>query len=452
MSIAVDDASPALAAANPAREKMSALQMWIMLLCSLVLFLDGMDTAAIGFVAPAMATEFAMPRSQLGPLLSAALFGMAAGSFVAGSLADRIGRKPVLIGSVLLFGVCTLACAFVHSMPGLTLLRVLTGLGLGGAMPCAGPLLAEYMPARRRSFFVSLMYCGFPLGASAGGFMAAALIPHLGWPSVFVVGGVLPLILAVCMLVLPESLSFMVANNWPSAKIKRVMDRMQAVLPVESPASGARVRRITALGGIGMILARQHVFGTVMLWIGYFMGLLVFYLLTSWLPTILQDARFSIRESAAIAALIPLGGVIGTIVCGWLLDRFAPYKVTMFTYALGALSLWAAGAVLAHVPVLIAAIFSAGFFVIGSQASMLALAIHYYPTTCRATGSGWMLGVGRAGGIVGALAGVPLLHLQLSINTMISILAMPAFVAAIAVGLSGFTFIRRETGSVKNLG
>jgi hypothetical protein len=122
----------------------------------------------------------------------------------------------------------------------------------------------------------------------------------------------------------------------------------------------------------------------------------------------------------------------------------------MFTYALGALSLWTAGAELAHVPVLIAAIFSAGFFVIGSQASMLALAIHYYPATCRATGSGWMLGVGRAGGIVGALAGVPLLHLQLSISTMISILAMPAFVAAIAVGLGGFAFIRRETGSVEN--
>lgn len=445
MSIAVDDASPALASANSAREKMSALQIWIVLLCSLVLFLDGMDTAAIGFVAPAMATEFAVPRSQLGPLLSAALFGMAAGSFISGSLADRIGRKPVLIGSVLLFGVCTLVCAFVHSMPGLTLLRVLTGLGLGGAMPCAGPLLAEYMPARRRSFFVSLMYCGFPLGASAGGFMAAALIPHLGWPSVFVVGGVLPVILAVCMSVLPESLSFMMANNWPSAKIKSVMDRMPGVLPVECPASGAHARRTTALAGIGMILARQRVFGTVMLWIGYFMGLLVFYLLTSWLPTILQDARFSIRESAAIAALMPLGGVSGTVVCGWLLDRFAPYKVTMFTYAFGALSLWVAGAALAHVSVLTAAIFFAGFFVVGSQASMLALAIRYYPTACRATGSGWMLGIGRAGGIVGALAGVRLLHMQLSINTMIAVLAIPAFVAAIAVGLSGFAFVRRET-------
>ncbi|MFM0016521.1 MFS transporter [Paraburkholderia sediminicola] len=445
MSIAVDDASPALAAANPAREKLSALQIWIVLLCSLVLFLDGMNTAAIGFVAPAIATEFAVQRSQLGPLLSAALFGMAAGAFIAGSLADRIGRKPVLIGSVLLFGICTLVCAFVHSMTDLTVLRVVTGLGLGGAIPCAGPLLAEYMPARRRSFFVSVMYCGFPLGASAGGFMAAALIPHFGWPSVFVVGGVLPVILAVCMLILPESLSFLVANNKPLAKIKRVMDRMQAVLPVEPPASGTHVPRNTALGGIGMILARQLVFGTVMLWIGYFMGLLVFYLLTSWLPTILQGAQFSIRDATAIAALMPLGGVIGTIVCGWLLDRFAPYKVTMFTYALGALSLWAAGAWLAYVPVLIATIFTAGFFVIGSQASMLALAIHYYPTACRATGSGWMLGVGRAGGIVGVLAGVPLLHLKLSINTMISILAMPAFVAAIAVGLSGWAFIRRET-------
>jgi MFS transporter, AAHS family, 4-hydroxybenzoate transporter len=190
-------------------------------------------------------------------------------------------------------------------------------------------------------------------------------------------------------------------------------------------------------GHVGMIASHRFALGTVMLWVAYFMGLLVFYLLTSWLPSILADSHLNTTQSTSIAALLPFGGVIGTILCGWALDRFQPYRVVACTYALAGLGLWMAGQVLQSVALLSAAMFFGGFFLVGSQGSMLALATRYYPTACRATGSAWMLGVGRAGGIVGALIGGVLLHRGYGAAPMFAILMPPALVAAVAVTLCG---------------
>jgi AAHS family 4-hydroxybenzoate transporter-like MFS transporter len=451
MTFSDGDERPATAMKNRPHDRMSARQYVIVLCCLLVVIFDGMDTAAIGFVAPALAAEFRIARSQIGPILSAALFGMAAGSFVVGPLADRLGRKPILVGAVSIFGVCTLVCSLVHSLYWLTVLRFLTGLGLGGALPCASTLLAEYVPANRRSLFVNLLYCGFPLGASAGGFIAAHLIPNLGWPSVFVLGGTMPLLLAFGLLALPESISFMRAKNWPVEKINRVMNWMPAAEQSAISTLDLEKRSSDTQGGIRMILGRPFAFGTLMLWTGFFMGLLVFYLMINWLPTILQEARFSVRESASIVAFMPLGGVFGSVVCGWLLDRFAPTVMTMCTYAIGAISLWIAGAAIASGPVLIGALFVGGFFLLGSQASMVSLAMRYYPTPCRATGDAWMIGVGRAGGILGAIIGIPLLHLQIGPGEIISTLAIPTFVSAIAVGFMRIPSVENESPTAETL-
>lgn len=419
--------------------QLSAMQCWMVLLCFLVVVLDGLDTAAIGFLAPALAQDLGVPRAELAPVLSAALFGMAGGSLVAGPLADRIGRKPVLIGSVLLFGTCSIACAFAHSTALLMLLRLVTGVGLGGAMPSAGTLLSEYLPAKRRSLLTNVMYCGFPLGASTGGFLAATVIPRLGWPAVFVVGGALPLILSVGLLYLPESIQFMVVRQWPAHRIARVLARMPHMMIPTAPSTHtvAHHARAEKRAHVGMIVSHRFALGTVMLWVGYFMGLLVFYLLTSWLPSILADSHLNTAQSTSIAALLPFGGVIGTILCGWALDRVQPYRVVACTYALAGLGLWMASQVLQSAAPLSAAMFFSGVFLVGSQGSMMALAMRYYPTVCRATGSAWMLGVGRAGGIIGALIGGWLLHRGFGAAPMFAILVPPALVAAVAVALCG---------------
>jgi AAHS family 4-hydroxybenzoate transporter-like MFS transporter len=208
-------------------ERFSPCQRLLLALCFLVVAVDGFDTAAVGYIAPALVQEWGVPRAALGPVLSAALFGLALGALSAGPLADRYGRKSVLLASVLFFGAGSLASAFAATLEQLTLLRLLTGLGLGAAMPNAVTLMSEFAPARYRAVLVNAMFCGFPLGASAGWVLASWLIPHYGWRSVLLLGGLAPLALAVPLWrYLPESVRHMAAHGAPPARIRRVLERI----------------------------------------------------------------------------------------------------------------------------------------------------------------------------------------------------------------------------------
>ena len=195
----------------------SPYQWGIFALSFLIVLMDGFDTAAIGFIAPSLISEWGIDKPSLAPVLSAALFGLAFGALGAGPLADRFGRKWLLIGSVTLMGAASLASATSSNLTELEIWRFITGLGLGAAMPNAVTLMNEYCPDNKRSFITNSMFCGFPIGSAFGGFFAAWLIPHFGWRSLLVVGGVVPLLLVVVMLfVMPESPRFMV--NWCSRK------------------------------------------------------------------------------------------------------------------------------------------------------------------------------------------------------------------------------------------
>src|SRR6478736_5879952 len=192
------------------QQPVGGFQMRLLLTCAAVLFLDGFDTQAIGYVAPALAKEWGLTKGALGPVFSAGLFGLMIGALVFGPLADRIGRKKIIILSTLAFGIGTLATAFINDVNTLLLVRFLTGLGLGGAMPNTIAITSEFSPHRRRATMVMIMFCGFSVGAALGGLLAAALIPHFGWRSVFVVGGVAPLLLAPVLAAhLPESVRFL---------------------------------------------------------------------------------------------------------------------------------------------------------------------------------------------------------------------------------------------------
>ena len=289
--------------------RFSPYQWMILILCFLIVAADGFDTASIGFVAPALVQEWHPTKAALWPVMSAALFGLAIGALFAGPLADRIGRKRVLIGSVLSFGMFSVLCSFSSSLSMLAVMRLLTGIGLGAAMPNATTLMSEYSPARMRALIVNTMFCGFTVGASAGGLVAAIIIPHFGWRSVFVVGGILPLALSVVLIVLPESIRFMVLRGWHVEKISAVLRRMapevslhnlRFVLPEDSDSQKR--------SGLAVVLSGRFRAGTVLLWITYFAGLLVYYLLTSWLPTLIRDTGFTIREASIVTALFPLGG------------------------------------------------------------------------------------------------------------------------------------------------
>ncbi|WP_080745366.1 MFS transporter [Cupriavidus necator] len=419
--------------------KFSGFQWIILVLCFLILAADGFDTAAIGFIAPALVKQWGVSKSALGPVMSAALFGLAAGALLAGPLADRIGRKIVLVVSILWFGGWSLASATAGSIEALTVMRFLTGIGLGAAMPNAVTLMSEYSPAKRRGLAVNTMFCGFTLGASAGGFVAAWLIPEYGWTSVLVVGGVAPLLLAIALVaMLPESVRFMVTHHAPAARIAQVLARI-------APArlTGAETFVVREQGEsvqcspLGQILSHRFALSSVMLWVTYFMGLLVFYLLTSWLPTLITDTGLPIQSAAIITALFPLGGCVGTVATGWLMDRSSPYRVVALAYAVAGVLIFTVGYGAGSLVLLGVLVFGAGICMNGAQSSMPTLAAAFYPTNCRATGVSWMLGMGRFGGISGALLGAQLVGLGWSFTTIFGLLAVPALVASLALLATG---------------
>lgn len=415
--------------------RFSGFQWLVFAICFVIVLLDGFDTAAIGFIAPSLVAEWGISRPALAPVLSAALFGLAAGALVAGPLSDRVGRRLMLIMSVAVFGAACLASSYAGTIGQLTALRFITGLGLGAAMPNAVTLMSEFCPDNRRAAIVNLMFCGFPLGAAFGGFLAAWMIPNFGWRSVLQLGGVAPLALLVLLvLVLPESVRYMVARKQPAEKVRRVLARItghpiEAAEFVASEKAGAAEHN-----GLRLVLSRRFLVGSVMLWLAYFMGLVIFYASINWMPLLLKEAGLTPKSATLISALFPLGG-IGAVLCGMLMDKFNANRVIAICYALTAVSVYCIGQAVGNVGLLVLVVFVAGVLMNTAQSSMPALAAAFYPTQGRGTGVAWMLGIGRFGGIAGSFLVAELTRLQVSFGGIFAIVAAAGLISCLALSI-----------------
>ncbi|MBK5413287.1 MFS transporter [Pseudomonas sp. TH31] len=419
---------------------MSRLQWRIVVLCFLVIALDGFDAAIMGFIAPELAREWAVSKLDLGPVMSAALIGVAIGALIAGPLADRLGRKPVLICAVAFFGALTLASAFAPNLEWMEVLRLLAGLGLGAAMPNAGTLVSEYTPLHRRSMLITLVLSGFTFGAAAGGFTSAYVIPLFGWQSVMLIGGLLPL-LALPLLIagLPESLRWLVTRRPVQSQqgSARIMQRLAPELANDQTRFTIDEVERPRASPVGRILSKGFFTGTLLLWLTYFMGLFLVYLLGSWLPTLIKDNGLSVSDAALITALFQFGGTFGSLFLGWFIDRRNPHHTLALTYLLGGLAIFLIGTAnhgFALFAVLAAA---AGFCMNGGNACMYALSANFYPTPARATGVSWMRGIGGLGSIASGFAGAHMLGAGWSFDTVFAALAVPALIAGIAVFIKG---------------
>lgn len=416
-------------------KRFSGFQWLIFTLCFIIVLLDGFDTAAIGFIAPSLLNEWQVGKPALGPVLSAALFGLAFGALAAGPLSDRLGRRRLLIMSVAVFGVACLWSGFATSLDELALLRFVTGVGLGAAMPNAVTLMSEYCPDGRRATMTNLMFCGFPLGAAFGGFLASWMIPHFGWRSVLVLGGVVPLVLLVPLVMwLPESVRYMVAKRQAAERIRAVLMKISA--SASSFAAFTMTEKAAAESrgktGIALVLSGSYVMGTLMLWLAYFMGLVIFYALINWMPILFKEAGLDAQTAGLIAALFPLGGV-GAVLFGFLMDRFNPNRIIAVGFALTAVAIWAIGQSSGHVGALVVVVFVAGALMNTAQSSLPALAAAFYPTAGRATGVSWMLGMGRFGGIAGSLLVAELTRRQFGFAQVFTVIAAAGLVSAIAL-------------------
>ncbi len=413
----------------------SSFQWRIFALCFVIVLLDGFDTAAIGFIAPSLIREWGVSRPALAPVLSAALLGLAAGALLAGPAADRFGRKLVLTTSVVLFGAACVWSSFSTSLTELTVLRFITGVGLGAAMPNAVTLMSEYCPDKRRATLTNLMFCGFPLGAALGGFLAAWMIPQWGWRSVLLAGGTVPLLLAVGIaLLLPESVRFLVARGAPAARIRACLER---IAPGKAAADRFVMTETVAQAndgkrGIALVLSPGYLTGTLMLWLTYFMGLVIFYALINWMPLLLKDAGFPPQTATLVSALFPLGGV-GAVLFGWLMDRYNANLVIAAGFAATAASVFAIGQSSGNLALLGTVVFVAGIMMNTAQSSLPALAAAYYPTAGRATGVAWMLGIGRFGGIAGSFLVAELARRQFGFAGTFTVVAVAGLISMAAL-------------------
>jgi len=408
---------------------------WLVLgLCSLIILFDGYDAAVMGFIAPSLVQDWGIAPSQMGFILGAAMFGVALGALIAGPYSDRLGRKRVLLVSIFCFGLFSLLSSFAHNPYEMAVLRFLTGLGLGAVMPNCVTLVSEYMPQRRRGLLVTLMYCGFNIGSGAGGFIAAGLLPLGGWKAVLLLGGLCPLaILPVLVWLLPESALYMVVRNKAQGRIERILQRMGGVFE-----AGTRyVLKTPELDKKAQVLklfSNGYAQGTLMLWLTYFMGLFVIYLLNGWLPTIMRANGFSLEKAAITAGLFQLGGTLGGLIVGVLMDRVQAKKYVIgASYLMGmtcllAEGLWGFGPTWLGVLV-----FVSGMCVNGAQTGLQAFSPTFYPTEMRATGVSWMHGIGRSGAIISSSMGGMLLGAFPGTSSIFVVLSIPAFCAAMAI-------------------
>jgi AAHS family 4-hydroxybenzoate transporter-like MFS transporter len=410
-------------------------QLLVALMCGLIVFVDGFDAQAMGYVAPALTAALQIPRSVLGSVISTGLVGMMVGALISGPIADRVGRKPVLVVCALTFGVGSLFTATAESVEALIAFRVLTGFGMGGAMPNAIALTSEYMPRRCRATAVTTMICGFSLGAALGGFVAAALIPRFGWQSVFVVGGVVPLLIAIAaFFVLPDSIRFLLVKG---GQIKRAREYMARLAPdvVILRELSPGVDEHQSSGGVVLVkqlFTEGRAAATALIWVVYFMNLLNLYFLTSWLPTIISDAGMPVSTAILLTSLFQIGGIGGALVLGRVLDRYFSFGILAACYLWAAVCVLLIGKVGASLPGLALTIACAGLGIIGGQNASHALTADVYPTRIRSTGVGWALGIGRIGSIVGPIIGGQLLVQGTAIRQVFWAAAVPALIATAA--------------------
>lgn len=415
------------------QRKLSGMQITTLLLCFLIVAVDGFDTALIGFIAPAIREQYGLDAAHLAPLFGAGLFGLMIGALAFGPVADRVGRKPTLILCVAFFGLASLVSAWSPSLQILIALRFLTGLGLGGAMPNAITLSSEYAPEKHRSVLVTTMFCGFTLGSALGGILAAYIVGHYGWHAVLIVGGVMPLALVPLLAwKLPESARYMVTRGLPAERVTQVLLRIDPKAELRA-VRYAGIEPAPAGSPVRQLFAPELRRGTLLLWVVFFMCMLIIYLLSSWLPTLIKNTGRTLQDASLVTAMFQVGGTVGAITLGQLMDRFSPQRVLGTAYIIGAAFIATIGHTAESTALLVIAVFVAGFCVSGGQVGANALAAGYYPTSNRATGVAWALGIGRIGSILGSMAGGWILMAGGSFATLFEVVAIPAVVAAVGV-------------------
>jgi AAHS family 4-hydroxybenzoate transporter-like MFS transporter len=410
------------------------LQIRVFALCMICLIMDGFDVQAMGYVAPAVLGEFGAPPRALGPVFSAANVGVLIGSLLFSMLADKIGRRPVIIGATLWFSILTIATGFAQSVDQLLVLRLISGLGLGCIIPNATALVGEFSPRRSRVTLTMGITVGFTAGAAVGGFVALWLIPLFGWRSVFFVGGAVPLVIAVAMYFsLPESLQFLAVRRTRLDQLARWLTKLDPSIRVGP--STEYVTNEKARSGVPLmhLFTEGRTTVTLLLWVVYFMNLLILYSLSNWIPTVFTGMGYSQNAALLAGTLLQVGGTLGAYGLAWAIARKGFLPTLVVTFLLATISVALIGQPGLSFATVLVIVFIAGWCIVGGQPGLNTLAATYYPTAARSTGVGAALGVGRLGAIIGPYIGGVLQSQQMPAQQLFWAAAAPAAVSTIVL-------------------
>jgi AAHS family 4-hydroxybenzoate transporter-like MFS transporter len=387
-------------------------QQWLVFLTALTVIFDGIDNQLLGVTIPSIMAEWHVPRSAFSPVVSLGYLGMMLGGALAGAAGDRFGRRASLLGSMLIFGASTLGVATATSTTALTALRCIAGLGLGGALPNAAALAAEYVPVQRRAISVTLTIVCVPLGATLAGLIAIPALPAVGWRALFVLGGCVPIVAAMLLFwVLPESPRYLAGhpNRWGELRtlLRRMGHPVDADTPFRHERAAGEHANPSAL--FATILEPPYRRVSLALWAAFFSCLLSVYMVFSWLPTILVSAGLGASVASTGITVFNLGGVAGAVSGGFLIARFGsrPTMLTITALAVAGSVVLSLTAITSQTSVLEIILWLAftGGMINAAQTTMFALAANVYPTAIRATGVGTAVSIGRSGAILSGYAG-----------------------------------------------
>lgn len=406
-------------------------QYLVVLLCALCMVVDGFDVQAMSYAAPALIRDWGISKAMLGPVLSAGLFGMLMGSVLLAGIADRIGRRPALIVSLLWVAILMAATPLVHTVEQLVVMRFIAGLGMGVVVPNALALGGEYSPRRLRTTLVMAVSSGYVIGGVVGGLIATFVIEPFGWVGVFYSGALLTALLALLMLLfLPESLQYRLMRRPDD---KETIDLLRKYRLDDDLNKTEQVARKES--SLRVVFGHGRTRPTLLLWLASFCNMLSAYFLAAWIPLMMSALGFSASASLLAGMAFWGGGLVGNYMLGYLIDRFGYGRVMFANFVLGGLSI-AGLALFTHTPeIAVLCIIFAGFSVIGGQSGLYGIAVVFYPTKGRSTGAGLASGVGRVGAVLGPILGGHLLSLAWAPNQIILASAAPTLVTAVSLAV-----------------
>jgi MFS transporter, AAHS family, 4-hydroxybenzoate transporter len=421
-------------------QRIGSLQLRVVMLCTLIQICDGYDINSVAWAVPRLIDVWHLPPQAFTSAFLWSSIGIMAGALSAGPIGDRVGRKPLLVVSLTIFGIASIASAYVPSLLLLTVARFFTGLGIGGAFPGAASLAGDYAPHRRRALLIMASFTGAPIGGFVGGQIVALwLLPQFGWESIFSAGGLFPLILVPALLLwLPESPRFLARKQNPSPRDAALLKRLEI-----EPGQGHYVD-VARENPVKMLFGRGYALQTVLMWIIFFCSLLNLFLFGYWMPTVFKLMGMAPAQAVFASSLRDCGAIFAVLYLGWAIDHVGPERSLALHYALGAVFIAMIALVALPYVLLLAMTFLAGMTIIGSQTGANATCGKLYPARMRTSGLGWALGIGRLGGIVAPVLGGYLLSLGLPPTQIFLCACGFAIIAAAATALLHFRGSRVE--------